>query len=69
LTILFKEEDLNFMINELILTINNEIDTLKKEEKYIESIQIKRHGKNLVVSFWHGKRFKTKADVKKIESR
>ena len=57
--------DLDVMIDQLNLTINEELDLTANKNKYIKSMQIKRSGKMFIVSFWHGNRFDHSAIVKK----
>ena len=61
------EEKLSYMIDQLNLALNDELDHAQKLGKNIKSLQIKRAGFNWVLSFWYGDRFKVKAFVRKTK--
>jgi len=59
------EDKLDYMLDQLNMVLNDEMDHAQKLKKNIKSLQIKRIGFSFKVSFWYGDRFKEKARVVK----
>lgn len=61
------EIKLEYMIDQLNLALNDELDHAQKLKKNIKSLKIKKVGFGWTLSFWYGDRFKEKATVVKVK--